>query len=72
MKNMTVAVHIRVIACRERTFQRLERDRGEGVLSMAIAVLIVAAVGAAMWVVLKDVGEQTGDRIQNQVNEIGG
>ncbi|MDQ4090198.1 MAG: hypothetical protein M3163_07825 [Actinomycetota bacterium] len=51
----------------------LRRDEaGEGVISTAIAVLIMAALGAAMWVGFQALWNNTNERTTNQVNTIGG
>ncbi|MDW3218020.1 MAG: hypothetical protein R8F63_05345 [Acidimicrobiales bacterium] len=50
---------------------RLHGDRGEGVISTAIAVLIIAFLGAAMWVGFNAIWSDTEGNIQNQVNDIG-
>ena len=51
----------------------LRRDeRGEGVISTAIAVLIMAALGAVMWVGFQALWENTSSRTTTQVNTIGG
>jgi Flp pilus assembly protein TadG len=47
-------------------------DRGEGVISTAIAVLIVAFLGAAMYVVFTQILTSSGSRASDQVNNIGG
>lgn len=47
------------------------RDRGEGVISAAIAVLIVAFIGAAMWVAFNSIWNDSEDRIRNNVEQIG-
>lgn len=53
--------------------QRLhDDDRGEGVISTAIAVLIIAFIGAAMWVAFNQIWESLRDRTQTQINQIGG
>jgi hypothetical protein len=46
-------------------------ERGEGVISMAIAVLIVAAIGLAMWVTFDRVFDDAGDKVEDNVNQIG-
>lgn len=48
------------------------RDRGEGVISAAIAVLIVAFLGAAMWVGFNTIWENAEADITEQVDHIGG
>ncbi len=47
-------------------------EAGEGVISTAIAVLIMAALGAAMWVGFQSLWNNTNERTTNQVNTIGG
>ena len=50
----------------------LRRDEaGEGVISTAIAVLIMAALGAVMWVGFQALWSNTNSRTTNQVNTIG-
>ena len=46
-------------------------DRGEGVISAAIAVLIIAMLGAAMWVVFSGMMEGATGRIESSVESIG-
>jgi hypothetical protein len=46
-------------------------DAGEGVISTAIAVLIMALIGAAMWLVFSDVFDSASDNIRDEVGRIG-
>lgn len=46
-------------------------DRGEGVISVAIAVLIVAFLGALMWVGFKQLWSNTKNKTDQQINQIG-
>lgn len=46
-------------------------DRGEGVISAAIAVLVMAGIGALMWVGFKAMWEDTEDNTRDKVAEIG-
>ena len=46
-------------------------DRGEGVISAAIAVLIMAGIGALMWVGFKQIWEDTETNTGDKVAEIG-
>lgn len=46
-------------------------DRGEGVISAAIAVLIMAFLGAAMWVGFDAIWGDTEENIGDQVEQIG-
>ena len=47
-------------------------QRGEGVISAAIAVLIVASVGALMWFGFQQLWERTEAKTTEQVEQIGG
>ena len=55
-----------------RVRERVGDDRGEGVISTAIAVLIVAFLGAAMYVVFTQILDSSGSKASTQVNNIGG
>lgn len=46
-------------------------DRGEGVISAAIAVLIMAAIGALMWVGLRSIWQDAETNTRDKVAEIG-
>lgn len=46
-------------------------ERGEGVISAAIAVLIMAFLGAAMWVGFNTIWDDAEDNIGEQVDQIG-
>lgn len=48
-----------------------EDDRGEGVISAAIVVLIMAFLGAAMWVVFRRVFGNATDQTETEVSRIG-
>ncbi len=50
---------------------RRRGDRGEGVISTAIAVLIMALLGAAMWLTFDNIWSDTAQNTENQVNVIG-
>lgn len=51
---------------------RIARDeRGEGVISAAIAVLIMAAVGALMWVGIKQLWGNASSQTNSQISKIG-
>ena len=52
---------------------RLVRDEsGEGVISAAIAVLIMAALGALMWIGFQQIWGNASTRTNDQINRIGG
>ncbi|MFN2606748.1 MAG: hypothetical protein ABR511_02445 [Acidimicrobiales bacterium] len=52
---------------------RLIKDEaGEGVISAAIAVLIMAALGAVMWVGFQQIWGHASSQTDNQITKIGG
>lgn len=54
------------------TSERLRHDdRGEGVISAAIAVLVMAGIGALMWVGFKSIWQDTEANTKDKVAEIG-
>ena len=54
------------------TARRLGADeRGEGVISAAIAVLIMAFLGALMWIGFRTIWEDSEDNIRDQTERIG-
>jgi len=59
------------VAIGNRRFGRPLGDRGEGVISTAIAVLIVAFIGAAMWAAFDRIWTQTETNIETEVGRIG-
>ncbi len=63
-------VCVMAAAINRRTGRRMG-DRGEGVISAAIAVLIVAFLGAAMWVAFDAIWGNAETKIETQVNRIG-
>jgi hypothetical protein len=46
-------------------------ERGEGVISAAIAVLIMAFLGAAMWLAFKGIFDDASDKTRDNVDKIG-
>ncbi len=61
-------ITLRSLLARTRT--RFADQSGEGVISTAIAVLIMALIGAAMWAVFQTVFDDAGERIQDNVEQI--
>lgn len=49
----------------------LRDERGEGVISMAIAILIVAFLGVAAWLAFKGILDDTGQKVQSSVDQVG-
>jgi hypothetical protein len=54
-----------------RTTTHRADDRGEGVISTAIAVLIMALLGAAMWLTFDSIWSDTAQSTEDQVRIIG-
>jgi hypothetical protein len=50
---------------------RLSEERAEGVISMAIAILIVSVIGAAAFVLFRNILDGAGAKASTQVNNIG-
>jgi hypothetical protein len=61
----------RPVRSSHRSPRRGRGDRGEGVISAAIAVLVMAFLGVAMWVGLKGIWDTAEDNTADQVGEIG-
>jgi hypothetical protein len=51
--------------------RRARGDRAEGVISAAIAVLVMAGIGALMWVGFRAMWETTESNTNEKVEEIG-
>lgn len=78
MNEHTASIAWTIAALRARTRgtarptnSRLRGDYGEGVISAAIAVLIVAFLGALMWVGFQTMWKNTETRTNQQVEQIG-
>jgi hypothetical protein len=70
----TVAVQSVVLGLRQHLTDRWvpDEERGEGVISAAIAVLIMAVIGAAMFLAYKQLFDDTNTAVNNQVKTISG
>ena len=72
MTDALLRAHLVLHTALRRTGRRAHADqRGEGVISAAIAVLIMAFLGASMWVLFDRVFEETNQKTENQVELIG-
>jgi hypothetical protein len=61
-----------VLARAKGRWHALRRDeRGEGVISAAIAVLIMAFLGAAMWIGFQRMWQTTEATTQDRIEQIG-
>jgi hypothetical protein len=64
------AARLRVFASTSSAWVRRD-ERGEGVISTAIAVLIMAFLGVAMWVGLSGIWDSAEANTSDQVEQIG-
>ncbi|MDP9420203.1 MAG: hypothetical protein M3P53_08670 [Actinomycetota bacterium] len=67
---LVVSVCLTLRSLLRRTRSRFAGQAGEGVISTAIAVLIMALIGAAMWAVFQTVFNDASERIQDNVEQI--
>ena len=61
-----------IVAAKVRLGQRLRAEHGEGVISTAIAVLIIALLGAGMWAAFQTIFDGATSNIGSAVDSIGG
>jgi hypothetical protein len=71
MEDLTLEIAAAAPPLRRRLTVHRRADRGEGVISAAIAVLIIAFIGAAMWLAFNSIWEDSEDRIRANVEQIG-
>lgn len=72
LDHTTTAVTIRALTTMRVLFSRVRGESGEGVISAAIVVLIMALIGAAMWVAFNGVFQDASGRVSDSVSQIGG
>lgn len=73
MSTVLLPAYVTVQCLATTSLHRLRQsERGEGVISAAIAVLVMAFLGAAMWLAFKGMFKSTTDKTNNQVEQIGG
>jgi hypothetical protein len=65
----SVHIGLRLLGLRARTLAH--GDRGEGVISAAIAVLIMAFLGVAMWIGFNQIWQKAETNTSDQVDQIG-
>lgn len=72
MNDLALQAYVAARAHRVALVHRLARDeRGEGVISTAIAVLIMAFLGVAMWLGFRELFDSAKDNTADQVDQIG-
>lgn len=65
------AAQLRLRAWTRTHLHRASAESGEGVISAAIVVLIMAIIGAAMWIAFDGVWDRAEGRITESVDSIG-
>ncbi len=71
MTDVRITTGVLVHSLRVWSRTRLRGDRGEGVIATAIAVLIVAFLGAAMWVAFNSIWQSSEQNIRTNIEQIG-
>ena len=72
MSNVVLTTFVRVRTLQICGVRRLDADqRGEGVISAAMAVLIMAILGAAMWLTFDKLFDNTTKQTKTKVEQIG-
>ena len=72
MSDALLRLYVWQLVLRANYRTTLVRDeRGEGVISAAIAVLIMAFLGVVVWVGFKATLDNSQKKVDNQVNQIG-
>jgi hypothetical protein len=66
-----LVAHRHALSCSASPRRRGRGDRGEGVISAAIAVLIMAFLGAAMWVGFQQMWKSTEATTNDKIEQIG-
>ena len=68
---VSVAVHSGLLHLGTR-LRNARQERGEGVISTAIAVLVMAVIGAAMYLAYNQLFTTTSTKVTSSVNSISG
>ena len=72
MTDRLLAVFVWQHVARTVLVQRAARDEaGEGVISAAIAVLVMAFLGVLMWKLFQGTLSDANDNVNDQINQIG-
>lgn len=71
LQQFSTQTHVRLRSLLATLVHRARNEAGEGVISAAIVVLIMALIGAAMWVAFNTVFTDASNRASDAVNRIG-
>lgn len=72
MSDRLLALFVWQQVARTALVRRVARDEaGEGVISAAIAVLVMAFLGVLMWQLFKGTLSDANDNVNDQINQIG-
>ena len=72
MSDQALALFVWQQMARATLLQRVSRDEaGEGGISAAIAVLVMAFLGVLMWQLFKGTLSDANDNVNDQINQIG-
>lgn len=71
MQSMFIKASVTCAVWRIIAVDKLRDERGEGVVSVAIAVLIMAALGVAAFGAFNALFDNTVDQAENQIGQIG-
>jgi hypothetical protein len=71
MSDLALFAYVWQRTVRSAVSARIIRDeRGEGVISAAIAVLVMAFLGVAMWFLFKETLTNSNDKVNTQIDQI--
>lgn len=71
MNDLLLSAYVRQHTARAAVARRLARDeRGEGVISAAIAVLVMAFLGVLMWQLFKGTLTKSNTNVNDQIDTI--
>jgi len=71
MNDLVLLAYVWQRTARAAAYDRIVRDeRGEGVISAAIAVLVMAFLGVLMWVLFKDTLTKSNTNVNTQIDNI--
>jgi ABC-type polysaccharide/polyol phosphate export permease len=71
MSDLALFAYVWQRTVRSAVSDRIIRDEsGEGVISAAIAVLVMAFLGVAMWFLFKETLTNSNDKVNTQIDQI--